>query len=88
MDVRVAVLVRLMVEVEVPLVASSAATKEAPAAKTVKRMFEICILKRYVLIGMVKGASYVLSRFDSIDPAESNFCFLWIRPVPRGWQFV
>lgn len=40
---RVAVLVRLMVEVEVPLVVSSAATNEAPAAKTVKRMFEICI---------------------------------------------
>lgn len=40
---RVAVLVRLMVEVEVPLVVSSAATNEAPAAKTVKRMFAICI---------------------------------------------
>lgn len=43
MEVSVAVLVRLMVEVEVPLVVSSAATNEAPAAKTVKRMFEICI---------------------------------------------
>lgn len=42
-EVRVAVLVKLMVEVEVPLVVSSAATNEAPAAKTVKRMFEICI---------------------------------------------
>lgn len=46
MDERVAVLVRLMVEVEVPLVVSSAAVKEAPAARMVKRMFEICILKR------------------------------------------
>lgn len=44
MDVRVAVLVRLMVEVEVPLTVSSAATREAPAARTVKRMLEICIL--------------------------------------------
>lgn len=41
----VAVLVRLMVEVEVPLVVSWAATSVAPAAKTVKTKFEICILE-------------------------------------------
>lgn len=49
-EVRVAVLVRLIVEIEVPLVVSSAATREAPAARTVKMMFEICILEGDVLI--------------------------------------
>lgn len=41
-EVSVAVLVRLTVVVEVPLVVSSA--REAPAARTAKRMFENCIL--------------------------------------------
>lgn len=44
-EVSVMVLVRLRVVVVVPLEVSSAATKEAPAARTVNRMFEICILK-------------------------------------------
>lgn len=49
-EVSVMVLVRLRVVVVVPLVVSSAATKEAPAARTVNRMFEICILKSCVVI--------------------------------------
>lgn len=43
-EVSVMVLVRERVEVVVPLVVSSAATRGAPAARTVKRMLEICIL--------------------------------------------
>lgn len=43
-EVRVMVLVRASVEVVVPLVVSSAATRGAPAARTVRRMLEMCIL--------------------------------------------
>lgn len=43
-EVRVIVLVSCNVVVVVPEVVSSAATREAPAARAVKKMFEICIL--------------------------------------------
>lgn len=49
-EVRVLVCVSWRVEVVVPLVVSSwAAAREAPAARTVKSMLEICILKLCVV---------------------------------------
>lgn len=98
MDARVAVLVRLMVEVEMPLVVSSAATKEAPAAKTVKRMFEMCILTRCVVICVVRrrglirliqqclsSVSFLFWRVDRSHVDGSSFgCSIYLVNVVRS----
>lgn len=66
--VRVTLLVR---EVVMTVVESCAETTEAPAARTVRRMFEICILKR----GYV-GCDVRLLVDDLMCCLSTNFCDL------------
>lgn len=69
-EVRVAVLVRLRVVVDVPLVVSSA--RAAPAARTAKKMLESCILA----VGIAAGQENI-QRQIMRDPLDVvGFCFV------------